>query len=301
MAQTEIISEKVQTKYRAGSHQDPFIMSTSPYQVTAEQKAFFDEKGFLIIKDALKPEEADALQDWAQTVHDLPRTPGVPWMPYEEVNASGQRVLCRTENYVNYHAGFNSLLRGPKLLSLLSQLAGEDVLLFKEKINYKLAGSGGFAPHIDSTAYTHVKNIKHLTILLAVDDTDSSNGGLDVVEGSQLMNVPINKEDNCAEPAWVQKQTWTPANLKAGQLLVFGSYLAHRSGPNKSNRDRKAIYATYNLAREGDLHDPYYQDRQQLWPATHEREDGKDYSQGALRYGYGSPMLSVSMGKQLEV
>ena len=138
-------------------------------------------------------------------------------------------------------------------------------------------------------------------MLLAVDDTDSTNGGLDVVGGSHLMDVPINRQDNCIEAAWVNRQTWTPVNLRAGELLVFGSYLAHYSGPNKSTRDRKAIYATYNCAKEGDLHDPYYRDRQVLWPATHEVIEGKDYSQGALRYGYGSPMLSVGMGQQLEV
>ena len=51
-------------------------------------------------------------------------------------------MLCRTENYANFHKGLNSLLRGQKLLGLLKQLSGEDMLLFKEKINYKLAGSG---------------------------------------------------------------------------------------------------------------------------------------------------------------
>ena len=55
-------------------------------------------------------------------------------------------MLCRTENYVNTHVGFDGLLRGEKLLSLLSELAGEPVILFKEKINYKLAGSGQLSP-----------------------------------------------------------------------------------------------------------------------------------------------------------
>jgi phosphoribosylaminoimidazole (AIR) synthetase len=34
-------------------------------------------------------------------------------------------------------------------------------------------------PHIDANAYTHVKNIKHLTILAAVDGMNATNGGLD--------------------------------------------------------------------------------------------------------------------------
>ena len=155
--------------------------------------------------------------------------------------------------------------------------------LFREKINYKLAGSGGFAPHIDSTAYTHVKNIKHLTILLAVDATNMSNGGLEVVDGSHAMTVPIAAATNCIEPKWVAQQAWTPVSLAPGELLVFGSYLAHRSGANTSATDRKAIYATYNCKSEGDLHDDYYPDRAKEWPATHMRKEGERYEKGSLR------------------
>jgi hypothetical protein len=57
------------------------------------------------------------------------------------VNVYGQRVLCRTENFANSH-GFGSFLRGQRVLSVLEQLATEEMILFKEKINYKLAGSG---------------------------------------------------------------------------------------------------------------------------------------------------------------
>ncbi|KFX94691.1 hypothetical protein V495_04854 [Pseudogymnoascus sp. VKM F-4514 (FW-929)] len=270
------------------------------YSISSDQQAFFEKNGYLIVKDALSSSETANLQKWAQEVHDLPRTDEVPWMPYEEVNESGKYVLCRTENYANYHADFNALLRGDRILGILGQLAGEDMLLFKEKINYKLAGSGGFAPHVDSTAYTHVKNIKHLTILIAVDESNMSNGGLEVVEGSHLMDVPIAKKDNCIEPAWVKEHTWLPVELEAGQILIFGSYLAHRSGANKSSSDRKAIYATYNCKSEGDLHDEYYADRAKLWPATHKRQEGVKYEEGALRYGFGSPMLTVDSGKQLE-
>jgi 2-aminoethylphosphonate dioxygenase len=85
-------------------------------------------------------------------------------------------------------------------------------------VNYKLAGSGGFSPHIDSTAYTHVKNIKHLTILLAVDASKMTNGGLEVVEGSHLMDITIDRADNCIEKRWAESQTWVPVELEAGTV-----------------------------------------------------------------------------------
>ncbi len=111
------------------------------------------------------------------------------------------------------------------------------MLLFKEKINYKLAGSGeilkyhlktsqiasqidsrigGFAPHIDALAYRHIKDVRHLTILLAVDNTDMTNGGLEVVKSSQEMDVPIIEEDYSIPSAWVESHDWTPVELEAG-------------------------------------------------------------------------------------
>lgn len=108
------------------------------YQIAPEQSQFFQDRGYLIIQDLLSPEETTELQKWAQQVHDLPRTPEASWMPYEEVNAFVKRVLCRTENYANYHPGFNSLLRGSKLLGVLRQLAGEEMFLFKEKSAFVL-------------------------------------------------------------------------------------------------------------------------------------------------------------------
>lgn len=138
----------------------------------------------------------------------------------QEVNSKGERVLCRTENFADTHDGFNKLLRGEKLLGLLSELAGEPMHLFKEKINYKLAGSGGFAPHIDALAYTHVKDVKHLTILLSVDASNMTNGGLEVVDGSHNVSVPIDPKTNCITDEWVASQKWTPVELEAGK---FGS------------------------------------------------------------------------------
>lgn len=54
-------------------------------------------------------------------------------------------------DYANYHDGFNGLFRGKRLTGILTELMGEQAVLFKEKINYKEAGgSGGFDAHIDA-------------------------------------------------------------------------------------------------------------------------------------------------------
>jgi hypothetical protein len=150
-----------------------------------------------------------------------------------------------------------------------------------------------------------------------VDPSNASNGCIELVEGSHNMNVPISK-DNCIVPAWVGAQKWVPVEMKAGnslksskqnmkfsnrlitdfdsatnELLIFGSALAHRSGPNYSTQDRRTVYATYNPKIEGDLHDAYYGKRAKLWPATHKRKDGVNYSEGVQDYAYGTPMRTI--------
>jgi hypothetical protein len=50
-----------------------------------------------------------------------------------------------------------------------------------------------------------------------------------------------------------------PAPVSAGQTLWFHSRTPHRSGPNTSSQPRRALYPTYNAAREGDLRAAYYE------------------------------------------
>lgn len=271
------------------------LMSLSESEVRAFQK-----DGYLLLRDVLSARQVSNLKLWAEEVHDWPVNDSSTFMPYDEINAKGEQVLSRTENFANIHPGLHDLLRGEKLMNILRDLSGEQMVLFKEKINYKFAGSGGFAAHIDAGAYTQVKNIQHLTILISVDAASRENGCVEVVQGSHLMHVPSGS-DNCIDPTWVNEHSWTPVELEAGQVLVFGSYLAHRSAANHSSQDRRALYATYNCASEGDLHDQYYRQRMLEWPPTHLRKPGDAFEKGAYIHGNGTPMMSVALGHQLSV
>lgn len=106
-------------------------------------KAFFEDNGYLVVPNLLSAQEAVDVQTWVNEVHDWPTDELSPWMPYAEINAQGRHVLSRTENFAASHRELDGLLRGEKLLEILRELSGEDMVLFKEKINYKFAGGGG--------------------------------------------------------------------------------------------------------------------------------------------------------------
>ncbi|KAK8903994.1 hypothetical protein QC760_007430 [Botrytis cinerea] len=46
----------------------------------------------------------------------------------------GANALCRVENFTTAVPGFNSLLRGIKLVSIVSQLANGHMVLFKDNL-----------------------------------------------------------------------------------------------------------------------------------------------------------------------
>ncbi|WFD00954.1 2-aminoethylphosphonate dioxygenase [Malassezia yamatoensis] len=264
-----------------------------PYRLSDEQLSSFDRDGFLILRDFLDEPTTQDIQKWSQEVHDLPYEPG-KWMPYEEQKQDGSRALCRTENFADFHDGFRALFRGERMLGVLVQIMKEPMVLFKEKINYKHPGAGGFDAHTDAPAYQHAGVLKHLTINMAVDEATPENGCLEVVPGSHKMQVPIG-DDNCIKSDWEKEQTWVPVALQPGDTLIFGSFLAHRSGSNNSSKRRAAIYATFNaLSDGGDQRAAYYVKRRKEWPPTAERIQGKDYSMGAKQYGFGSPMWGAT-------
>lgn len=239
--------------------------------LTAAQIEHFDTEGFLILRaKEHNLVEPTVLQRWATEVRSYPREQG-KWMPYDEITSTGERQIMRTENFADYHDGFGSLLHGSELASILGQVTKDDMLLFKDKINYKLAGGNGFGAHLDAPAYDHIGQIEHTTANLAVDAATIANGCVEVVPGSHRMNVEL-AEGGRISDAWEARQQWIPVELAPGDLLIFGSHLAHRSGPNKTGASRASVYATYAMAKDGlDLRQKYYADRRENFPPDHGR------------------------------
>lgn len=58
-----------------------------------------------------------------------------------------------------------------------------------------------------------------MTILLAVDESNMKNGGLEVVDGSHEINVPLDAE-LCITQDWINSQQWTPVELEPGTTPV---------------------------------------------------------------------------------
>ena len=201
----------------------------------------------------------DALAALRQWIDDIAAWPdeGDGWLHYRELTDDGPK-LCRTENFVPFHAGLRSLLTTGPMLATASALLREPAVLYKEKINYKLAGGAGYAPHQDAPAYRFVET--HVSCMVAIDDSSADNGCLEVASGRHHELLPTDAT-GCIRADVVASLQWMPVEVRAGETLWFHSRTPHRSGPNLSSTPRRAIYPTYNAAAEGDLRAEYYREK----------------------------------------
>ena len=143
----------------------------------------------------------------------------------------------------------------------------QDMQLFKDKINYKLPGGGGFAPHIDAPAYDHISRVEHVTANIAIHPATKENGCLEVVPGSHKGGVEVIPGGGHIAQAWVDSHEWVSVPLDTGDILFFGSHLAHGSGPNASTNPRAMLYATYAAQSDGpELRKQYYAHRREAFP-----------------------------------
>jgi len=226
---------------------------TAPHLDDA-QVARFRTDGWLVVTGLL-PWSVAELQGEVARVAAWPDDG--PWEHHYELTDGGRR-LARTENFTPFSPALRALLRGGAIPDVAGQLLGEPALLYKEKINYKAAGGAGFSPHQDKPAYPYVDAV--LSVMVAVDDATTENGCLEVVTGRHDRLLPQD-DRGCIDPAVAATLTWVPLELAAGETLFFDALAPHRSGPNRSTCDRRALYPTYNGASEGDLRDAYYEER----------------------------------------
>ncbi|KIJ26548.1 hypothetical protein M422DRAFT_38179 [Sphaerobolus stellatus SS14] len=254
----------------------------------------FWQKGYMRLPSVVPKELRPNLLQWINEIKSWPGKTDKAYLQYEEIDHTGKRVLCTSENFARYHSGLNGILRNPRVLGCMSDLLGSQAYLFKEKINYKLPMGGGYPPHTDAPSYIHIDHEvqRHISMLICVEKATPENGCLEVVAGSHLEDIETEKDQPTLSRKWEAKQKWEPLPMEPGEALVFDSWLAHRSSDNKSPKGRASIYATYNGGK--DLHEAYYAHRSALWPATAQRDPNNDYRQGAAVYAWATPMETVT-------
>ena len=214
---------------------------------------YYQKNGFVVIKNLLDNKiKRKLIQYVNQIEHD---TTNNKYLNQYELSNDNKMVLCRTEYIINHHLGMKHFLTRGMIPNIVSKLSAFPVNLYKEKINYKYPNTGGYRPHQDITAYPN--SINHTTCMINLCDTNLDNGCL---QFSPIYNNSILENTNgiISNPHHLP---WINCPTKFGDIVLFNSYIPHKSGPNKSTNPRKSLYITYNHANEGYLRYEYYDNK----------------------------------------
>lgn len=240
-----------------------------------EQIKCFEHDGFLVVRGFYDQEEMKQIAAWVNEVQAYPDAPGKYQRYYENsLLDPDRRMLNRLENFCPYHEGFKRLFQG-RLAQAISELFGEPAVLFKEKINFKLPGGGGFEPHQDHQAGWSYYCRVCISALVGIDEATLENGCLQVAAGQHHRGMykewtPLSEID-------MQGMMFVAHPTKPGDVIFFDSFAPHRSEPNLSDKPRRLMYVTYNRRSEGDHRVQYYADKRKNYPQDCEREAGREY------------------------
>lgn len=248
-----------------------------------EQLDQYHKDGFIVLRDLLTAEEKADVTKIMDEIQTWPPSDDNWFTHYEHIN--GEKILSRIEKFYEFHPRMKALVDG-KLISAVSDCLNEKAVVFKDKINFKFPGSIGYDAHQDEYGYLMYDQGFHVTALIPADDMNINNGCLKLVAGDWGEGRFLEVDENGDIPENLARtMKWIPVECNPGTVVLFTSFVPHKSDVNKADKARRAFYLTFNGISRRDLREEFYGLRREMFPPDHLRHPDKDYSEGIKLFG----------------
>ena len=150
---------------------------------------------------------------------------------------------------------FNSFIKDETLCNLLEDIIGPDIDCFLSQFIFKNPGAWGQPWHQDSSYFPFDRE-PQVAAWLATSEATLDNGCLVVLPGSHQEHLHEHLPDDRKESNYgyteIKDHDFSdeiPMTLNKGDLLLFHSFLMHKSFDNKSDSRRTAM--VYHFAETG--------------------------------------------------
>jgi phytanoyl-CoA hydroxylase len=214
--------------------------------LTAEQKQFFADNGYVVVRGLLTPTEA-AL--YRQESHDLAhrlsavREIDATWGSADAAAMGKKTQLLHCHDVHLQSAAFSRLLLHDRLTGVAADLIGPNVQLHHSKMFIKPPEKGSpFPMHQDAPFFPH-ENHSMIAAVLHFDDAGLEKGCLRVVPGSHKRGLM----PHLPEGSWhlptdeYPVSEAMPLEAKAGDAVFFSYLTIHGSGLNESSEARTTL------------------------------------------------------------
>lgn len=249
-------------------------------------KKHLDQHGFLVVKNYFSLDESKFIISTANKMEMLPEKKG-KWMFFFEKNENNKRFKSRLENFINYDDLLKSFLK-TRIQPFLEQLVEDELSLFKDKLNWKVANGSGFKAHQDHEAWSDFEPDRYFTAAFSANNSTKSNGCLQFVRNCKTDEIfPYDDEGKLKNE---ENFDWEFVETTPRDLVIFDSFVPHRSFKNMTENSRRIFYFTYHSSKYGNLYSDYVLKKRLAFPPDIERSLDKTYNIKNNKYNFANPI-----------
>jgi ectoine hydroxylase-related dioxygenase (phytanoyl-CoA dioxygenase family) len=225
----------------------------SPYHLTPEQVRFFDENGYLMLRNWIPTKLLRRMQEagdcWIRQGLELERSRrdmDEESEDYAFKDLKSGRVFYRV-NYLHNkgYAASLELLGSPQVLSLAESLCGVNFVPTYESMVFKQEGDG--APiqwHQDAI---HPRRWRIFNLDIYLDASRKDAGALVVIPGTQTEQQPFCNIEH--EYGWEVPDSIV-VEMEPGDVLMHDVMVAHGSPETHGKALRRTVYYEFRAAEE---------------------------------------------------
>ncbi len=231
---------------------------TAQDMTPAEQKAFYEEQGYLVFPQMLSADELATAR--AALAEVLEESKGLTENNEKFSVARGEDgnyYVRRIFSPIKHHKVFEDLASHPKILDAVENVIGPNIQLHHSKLNLKPPTSreARFEWHQDYPFFPHT-NFDLVAVMVYFDDSTEENGCLTIVPGSHKWG-PRNHlfakdgafSSQLEDKAVLEDRSrWLQVPVPAGGMELHHCNMLHSSGANATDRPRSAMVIQYRAA-----------------------------------------------------
>jgi len=251
---------------------DPAFPRT-PHHLTAEQVRFFDDNGYLILRNWIPADLIRRLQEagagWIDQGMALENKENITWDEDYAFKKAGDRQVMYRVNYL-HNKGYSAsleLLGSPQVLAVAESLCGINFVPTYESMVFKQENDGAAIRwHQDAI---HPRRWRIFNYDVYLDASRKGAGALFVIPGTQHEKQPFcNIEDNYG---WDVPQA-IEVEMEPGDVLLHDVMVAHGSPETHGAALRRTLYYEFRAAEqilaEGPWDSAWIERRMRLLPVA---------------------------------
>ncbi|MCW8129173.1 MAG: phytanoyl-CoA dioxygenase family protein [Planctomycetota bacterium] len=223
---------------------------TAPIGLTAQEKTFFDENGYLGPYTLCSPEEMAGIRE--QIVQEvLTRNPTT----FKTFAHQSRHLDCRVVYDLCAH---------PAIVERMAALFGPDLVLWRSNFFVKHPGDKEIPWHQDWN-YWPIDPVINISAWLAIDECTPENSCVQILPGTHKLEIPhVKAPEGMAFQEMVDLtgiDTSKAVNmiLKPGQFFLFNERTLHHSNKNTSDKRRIGLAVRVTVPKVKVHHEKLYE------------------------------------------